>query len=181
MKFQIKRFSEVSSTNTLAREFAEKKFKEGLVLVADYQTEGRGKPGRKWVSPPGKNLLFSVLIRPPLAPAAAPMLTQIACRSVAKVLKKDLGIDSAFKRPNDILVRGKKICGVLVESVSNTRKIESVVIGIGLNVNAAAAELVEGAVSLKEIKGKEIDRGRLLESLLARLKDDLREIYDPPT
>src|SRR3989338_8343996 len=109
LKFKIRHYPEVDSTNTLAKEFASQQAKEGLVFTADYQTAGRGKPGNQWISPKGKNLLFSVLLRPPVTPARAPHLTQIACRSVSKVLQMH-GIESTFKRPNDVMVNGRKIC-----------------------------------------------------------------------
>ena len=181
MKFQIQHLKEASSTNTLVRQFADEGAKEGLVLVADYQTQGRGKPGRQWISPPGKNLLFSLLLRPPVPPSKAPLLTQIACRSVAKVLKNSLGIDSTFKRPNDILVQGKKICGVLVETASGSNgKLQSVVVGIGLNVNADSTALSPEAISIKEIKGQIVDRQKLLDEILFQLKNDIQVLYANP-
>ena len=181
MKFQIKRYKEISSTNNLAKEYAAKNLGEGLVITADYQTEGRGKPGRKWISPPGKNLLFSLLLRPPMPPHRAPLLTHIACRSVADVLKRKYGLASTFKRPNDILVRGKKICGVLVEASSGSNgRLESAVIGIGLNVNAQIGDLPDGATSMKEIQGKIFDRRKILRDLLAQLKKDLKRAYAHP-
>jgi biotin-[acetyl-CoA-carboxylase] ligase BirA-like protein len=140
--FTIRHFKELRSTNTHLQKLAAEGAEEGLVIVADYQTEGRGKPGRQWISPAGKNLLFSVLLRPPISQAEAPMITQIACRSVAAILKNEFGLDPAFKRPNDILINGKKICGVLTESSSSLTQLKSVIIGIGLNVNATADELV---------------------------------------
>ena len=177
MKFDIRQFEEIPSTNTLALELASKQAEEGLVIVADYQTKGRGKPGRKWVSPRGKNLLFSLLLRPEIPPGRAPILTQIACRSVAKVLLEHYGISSTFKRPNDILVTGKKICGILVEASSSASgTLDCVVIGIGLNVNAQTRELVPEATSLKELTGKEISRENLLHEILNQLQEDLKSL-----
>lgn len=174
--YEIKRFDKLESTNTLAHQMAEEGAAEGLVITADFQTGGRGKPGRTWTAPAGKNLLFSVLLRPPVTPAHAPIITQIACRSVAKVLNKH-GIASAFKRPNDVMVNGKKICGVLTESATKDYKIESLVIGIGLNVNAEGREMVPEAISMKEAAGKSFDREEILKELLAELKNDVRELY----
>jgi len=177
MQFNIQHFEEIPSTNTLALELASKQAEEGLVIVADYQTEGRGKPGRKWVSPRGKNLLFSLLLRPAVPPSRAPILTQITCRSVAKVLTEQYGISSTFKRPNDILVGGKKICGILVEARSSASgTLDCVVIGIGLNVNARPQELVPEATSLKELTGKEISRENLLHEILNQLQEDLKTL-----
>ena len=174
--FTIHYFDEVSSTNTLAREYAEQGASEGLVLVAEYQTEGRGKPGRKWISPAGKNLLFSLLLRPSIAPSRSPIITQIACRSVAAILKEH-GIESTFKRPNDILVNGKKICGILVESSTAGERLDYVVIGIGLNVNAEQEELIPEATSMKIISGRLHNKEELLQKILRQFQFDTEELY----
>ncbi len=175
--FQIRHIPEVSSTNTAVLEEAKQGAKEGLVVHADFQTGGRGKPGNVWVSPRGKNLLCSILLRPPLRPDQAPFLTQIACRAVAKVLKEKYDIDSVFKRPNDIMVGSKKICGTLVESLSSQNKLEAVVIGIGLNVNAVASELPKEAVSMTMITGKTYSREAILDDILGELLDKVEELY----
>ena len=177
LEFVIEHFSEVSSTNTLARQRAEQGSPEGLVIAADFQTEGRGKPGRTWISPSGENLLFSVILRPPIKINEAPLLTQIICRSVASVLK-ETGIESTFKRPNDILVAGKKICGVLVEAVSQGKKLQSVILGIGLNVNADPAHLVPDATSMKAVTSKTYDLEVLLKKVLSQIKKDVLVFYD---
>ena len=136
IQFKIRHISEVASTNTVALEEARQGTPESLVIITDHQTAGRGKPGCQWVSPKDKNLLCSILLRPPFKPSQAPMLTQIACRAVAKVLKEKYDIASEFKRPNDVMVESRKICGILVEALSSASKLEAVIIGIGLNVNA---------------------------------------------
>lgn len=178
MKFRIHHFQELPSTNSLALQYASAGAAEGLVLVADYQSSGRGKPGRKWLSPAGKNLLFSLLIRPPIPPHRAPLLTQIACRSIAAILKKSCRLPTTFKRPNDLMVRGKKICGVLVETSSKSNgHIESAVIGIGLNVNASSGSLLPTATSIRAETGKRYDRRKLLQRSLAQIKKDLKGIY----
>ncbi len=175
-QFTVKRFKELESTNTFTRQMAEEGAEEGLVIVADFQTGGRGKPGSQWVSPAGKNLLLSVLLRPRVAPNKAPMITQIVCRSVAKVLGQH-GIISTFKRPNDVMVHGKKICGVLVESCTESDQLESVIVGIGLNVNAENREMVPEAISMKEVKGHDLETEKILEELLLCLKSDLGDFY----
>ena len=142
IRFQVEKLTEVTSTNTLLLERARQGASEGLVILSDHQTAGRGKPGRQWLSPRGKNLLCSILLRPPLSPAQAPMLTQVACRAVAKVLKEKYDIVSEFKRPNDVMVGSQKICGILTEALSSSAKLEAVVVGIGLKVNAEASGLL---------------------------------------
>ena len=179
--FKIRHVAEVTSTNTMVLEAAKQSAQEGFVLVADHQTAGRGRPGRQWLSPPGKNLLCSILLRPPLSPAQAPMLTQIACRAVAKVLKEKYAIASEFKRPNDVMVRSQKICGTLVEAVSSPAKLEAVVIGIGLNVNADASELPPEGTSMKVLTKKVYSTQEVLGHILAELGQKVDELYKTGT
>lgn len=179
MLFDIRRYNEVTSTNTMCREWAAQGEKEGVVILADYQTEGRGKPGNVWESPRGKNLLFSILLRPKMAVNQSPIFTQIACRAVASVLKEKYGLKPAFKRPNDVLVDGKKICGVLVETSSAGNRLDAVIVGIGLNVNAARKELFPGSTSICEETGKLIDRQILLDQILDRFNQDLDRPLTP--
>lgn len=181
IQFKIRHIPEASSTNTTALEEARRGTPEGLVITTDYQTAGRGKPGLQWVSPKGKNLLCSILLRPPLKPSQAPMLTQIACRAVAKVLKEKYDIASEFKRPNDVMVGPRKICGTLVEALSSASKLEAVIIGIGLNVNAEKSEIPEEAISMKLITGKTYSRDEILGNILEKLALKLEEFYSTKT
>lgn len=177
--FRLCRFKSVGSTNTLARQLANDGAGEGLVLTAEYQSEGRGKPGRTWLSTKGQNLLFSLLLRPAISPAKAPHLTQIACRSVSAVLKREYEIASTFKRPNDVMVQGRKICGVLTESSSGSNgKLDHVVIGIGLNVNESPSELGPKAICLREVLGKKVKPLSMLNKILRQLRKDLQSFYD---
>jgi BirA family biotin operon repressor/biotin-[acetyl-CoA-carboxylase] ligase len=169
-------FPELESTNTHLIQLAKTGAPEGTVVTTDFQTGGRGKPGREWVSPKGKNLLFSVLLRPPVSPAKAPMLTQISCRTVAAVLKKH-GIESTLKKPNDVMVDGKKICGVLTEASSRENRVESVVVGIGLNINATQKELIPEATSMRILTGREFPRDQILQDFLEQFKTDLKSFY----
>ena len=177
-KFRVRRFKEIDSTNAAAFRHAREGAPEGSVFVADYQTHGRGKWGRKWVSGRGKNLLFSLLLRPQFKAHYAPWVTQVACRSVAQVLQKKFGLHPTFRRPNDVLVGGKKICGVLVEAQGRSNgKLESLVVGIGLNVNAAPPEeSVPGATSLARETGKRQSKSPLLKALLTQLRKDLGKL-----
>ncbi len=176
-RFKIHRFKQVDSTNSVALRHSRHGAPSGSVFVADYQTRGHGKWGRKWVSPRGKNLLFSLLLHPRLKASEAPGVTQIACRSVAKVLRKRFRFLPTFKRPNDLLVRGKKICGVLVEAQGRSDgRVESLAIGIGLNVNVPQKELVPGATSVREERGKKESRSPLFRAILQELRKDLEGI-----
>lgn len=181
-RFKIHNFKELPSTNSYAIKRAGQGGLEGEVFVARFQTSGRGQFERKWVSAPGENLLFSILLRPSVSPQAAPLVTQIVCRSVANVLKESYGIDSKIKRPNDILVNGKKICGILVESSSrNSKAIDYLVIGIGLNVNQAPGGVSPAAIAIKELTGKRVGVKKVLKEILEQLKTDLKGYYASPS
>ena len=181
IRFEILHILEVNSTNTVALEEVKKGVDEGLVIITDHQTSGRGKPGRPWISPVGKNLLCSILLRPPLSPSQAPMLTQIACRAVAKVLKEKYAITSKFKRPNDVMVGLKKVCGILVEAVSSASKLEAVVIGIGLNVNAEASEIPLEGISMRLVNKKTYPIQEVLGHILDALGPKIDELYETGT
>jgi len=170
--WQIQHFEEVSSTNSLLMEAAKSGSPEGLVFVADYQSEGRGKPGNQWISPRGQNLLCSVLLRPMSTVDQAPIITLVTCKSIANLLQVAYGLESSVKLPNDVLVSGKKICGVLTETYSQSDIIQAAVIGIGFNVNATQDELPETATSLKISCGKSFDIQAVLRRILEKIDSD---------
>jgi BirA family transcriptional regulator, biotin operon repressor / biotin---[acetyl-CoA-carboxylase] ligase len=177
ISFRVEHLRETTSTSTLVLERARKGEPEGLVIMAEHQTAGRGQPGRKWESPERKNLLTSILLRPPIAPAKAPMLTQIGCQAVAQTLKSHYGILATCKRPNDVMSDGKKICGILTEAITMGSHLEAVVIGIGLNVNADLNELPAGATSMRILKTQNYEVHNVLENLLGTLKEKLTIFY----
>jgi len=179
--FQVRHVPEVTSTNTVVLEEATQGATEGLVVLTDHQTQGRGKPGHTWLSPRGKNLLFSALLRPPLRPDQIPLLTQIACRAVAKTLKEHYGIESEFKHPNDVMIGPRKICGTLVEALSTSNKVEAAVIGIGLNVNAESSELPDDGISMKNLTGQTYSIEEILEFILEELSNKITELYKTGT
>jgi len=109
------------------------------------------------------------------------MLTQITCRAVAKILKEKYAIASEFKRPNDVMVGPRKICGTLVEAISSTSKLEAVVIGIGLNVNAEASELPPEGISMKSIKSVTYSVEGVLNFILSELGLKIHELYETGT
>jgi BirA family biotin operon repressor/biotin-[acetyl-CoA-carboxylase] ligase len=126
---RVLRFAEVASTNTLALTHAEDAANDGLVIWADHQTAGRGRFERTWLSPPGHGVLLSVLLFPPDALRLPSMLTALAAVSVCEAVYATTQLQTRIKWPNDVLIRGRKVCGILVEQ----RK--GAVIGIGLNVS----------------------------------------------
>ena len=142
---------------------------EGAVAVADEQTEGRGRLGRSWQAPAGTSVLVSVLLRPAVESPRLPELSLVAGGAVAEAIADVTGIDPAIKFPNDVLVAGKKVAGILAESSEGR-----VVLGIGVNVNQTAEELPRDAqtepTSLAIEAGDRVDRGDLIAAILLRLE-----------
>ncbi|MBI2083443.1 MAG: biotin--[acetyl-CoA-carboxylase] ligase [Deltaproteobacteria bacterium] len=164
--FKIYRFREIDSTNAEAIRRARDGEPAGSVFVADSQNEGRGREGRRWESPAGKNLYVSFLLRPEVRPVEAVEITQM----VAAVVRETLGREVVIKRPNDILIDGKKVAGILCEMSSEGDKTSWVVVGIGINVNTDpedfSPEVRETATSLKIAFGREFDREGVLKKLI---------------
>src|SRR5512147_472545 len=150
-------FEVISSTNDHARELAEEGAGHGEVVIAESQTGGRGRRGRPWVSPPGRNAYFSVILRPDLPPSRAPELTLLASVALCDALRQ-ANVPAAIKWPNDLLVGDRKIAGILTELASEPERVHWAVVGIGVNVNAAAedfpAELRDVATSVRIERGE---------------------------
>jgi BirA family biotin operon repressor/biotin-[acetyl-CoA-carboxylase] ligase len=142
---------------------------EGTVAVADEQTEGRGRLGRSWHAPAGTSLLFSTLLIPAVEPARLPGLSLIAGSAVAEAIALVSGLEPEIKFPNDVLVRGRKVAGILAESSEGR-----VVLGIGVNANQDTVELPEDTqtepTSLRLELGHRVDRAELLAAILSRLE-----------
>jgi BirA family biotin operon repressor/biotin-[acetyl-CoA-carboxylase] ligase len=159
----------VTSTNDLAKELARSGEEEGSVVVAEEQTRGRGRVGRSWLSPRG-GLWFSLILRPSIAPQEAPRITLIFGAAVAKTLRRLYHVDANIKWPNDVLIREKKVCGILTEVEAELDVLTFLVAGVGINANnsteAFPEEIREGATSLKEELGRSVDRNELLAELL---------------
>jgi BirA family biotin operon repressor/biotin-[acetyl-CoA-carboxylase] ligase len=184
-RLQTKRFGrrtffsrEATSTNDWGKELARLGVEEGTVVVAETQTSGHGRLGRQWVSPKG-GLWFSVVLRPELSPSEAVGLVFMAGLSVAEVLHRKYGLKVETKWPNDVLVNGKKICGVLVEMSTIGTKVSFVIVGVGINANfdveqSFSEPLLAGATSLKEELGRKVR----LERLLGDLLEELENAYD---
>jgi BirA family biotin operon repressor/biotin-[acetyl-CoA-carboxylase] ligase len=135
---QIHCEKEITSTNQLAQKMAAEGASEGLVVLAETQTAGRGRMGRRWESPAGVNVYCSILLKPQIPPRQAPQLTFLSAVATAEALKELYGIDARVKWPNDILVGGRKIAGLLNELSAETEQIHALVLGIGINVNMTA-------------------------------------------
>ena len=167
-RYSIRHQETVDSTNNWAKEEAGRGAPEGTVLIADSQTAGKGRRGRSWESPAGTSVYMSLILRPQIAPERASMLTLVAGLSVVQTIREQLGLDAMIKWPNDAVIFGKKICGILTEMNVGASGIEYVVVGIGINVNTGAfpEELADKATSLWLEYGKQIDRQALLEAVL---------------
>lgn len=169
-------YSEVDSTNTQLKKLAQEGAQEGLAVIADTQTQGKGRRGRTWMSSPGKGIWLSVLVRPHLHPALSQSLTLAAavavCRALASLKIMGLGI----KWPNDIMVEGRKLCGILTEMAAEGENVSWVIIGVGVNVNHKEEdfpqELSHTATSVKMALGEkgELERCRLAANLLNELE-----------
>src|SRR5574341_1887809 len=124
-------FDEVGSTNEVASELARNGAPEWTIIIADSQSKGKGRLQRRWISPPGVNLYMSVIFRPRIAAKDAPLLTLVASIAVAQAIKNEVD-DTLIKWPNDVLIKGKKVAGVLTGMQSSQDKVDFVIVGIGV-------------------------------------------------
>jgi BirA family transcriptional regulator, biotin operon repressor / biotin---[acetyl-CoA-carboxylase] ligase len=162
-------FSELPSTNEHLKELTKKNLPEGVVIIAETQSKGKGRKQRQWISTEG-GLYFSVLLRPPLPPQKAMLATMATSIAMAKAIRETTGIQVRIKWPNDLLYEGKKICGVLTELSAEMDQITYMIIGVGINVNnMIPVELCSFATTLQAIGGKKISLADLLTSCLSNL------------
>jgi len=164
---------EVGSTNDWAKELAELGAEEGTVAIAETQTAGHGRLGREWFSPRG-GLWFSVIFRPEMSPSEAIGLVFVAGLAVAEVLREKYDLKVETKWPNDVLVNGKKVCGILAEMNTKGRAVKFVVLGFGVNANFLVEKvfprsLKEVATSLEKELGQKVQLEELFKGLLERL------------
>lgn len=174
---QIQFLEQTTSTNNQALSLAYKGAPEGTAVLADSQTGGKGRMSRSWFSPPGKNIYTTVILRPEMDPALSPQVTLIAGVAVAELLDQYCPGRVTLKWPNDVLIGGSKVCGILAESRSSAVRIEYIVVGIGININMQENELDESlrriATSLKIETGRDFIR----EEVAARLYESLEKWY----
>jgi BirA family biotin operon repressor/biotin-[acetyl-CoA-carboxylase] ligase len=166
-------YRETASTNDIAWQFASEA-REGVTIFAEKQTQGRGRRGRTWIDSDGKSLLMSIVVMPGLLAEDFNVLTVLGAVAVCRTLQVSCGLKPTIKWPNDVLVSGKKICGILVETRQDDNKAPSTfVIGIGLNVNLTREQLPEilrdHATSISMELGNEIERTEIARQLLRNL------------
>ncbi|MBE0446549.1 MAG: biotin--[acetyl-CoA-carboxylase] ligase [Actinobacteria bacterium] len=166
------------STNDLAKELANGGAEEGTVVVAEEQSHGKGRLNRSWVSPPG-GIWLSVILRPQVPPSEASRFTLLAGVAAAKAIET-LGIKPEIKWPNDILIGGKKVCGILLELSAQPDRVDCLIMGFGVNANVdmnkIPQESRERAITLASFLGKEIDRRQLVADLLLKLENEYRRL-----
>lgn len=158
-------FDTIDSTNTKAQELAEKGYQSGTLVVADKQESGKGRRGRSWVSPSGTGIFMTLMIKPDINPNNASMLTLVAALAVAKAITSVTGEEALIKWPNDIVVNGKKVCGILTEMNAQFDYINHIVVGIGINVHNESfpEEISQMASSLMiEAGGKRFHRAQII-------------------
>ncbi|SFB17689.1 BirA family transcriptional regulator, biotin operon repressor / biotin-[acetyl-CoA-carboxylase] ligase [Cohnella sp. OV330] len=170
----------VTSTQDVLRELAEEGAPEGTLVIAERQDNGRGRMGRSWVSPPGRGVSMSLLLRPDVPLQLAPQLTLLAAVALCRSLGRETGLPIGIKWPNDLLVDGRKISGILLESATEDERLRYVAVGLGIAVNLDAddypEELLARAVSLKMAAGRAFDRTALIAAVLLEF-EQLYAVY----
>lgn len=178
----IRVFSETTSTNDIVDKLARDGVKEGVVVFAESQTKGRGRLGRKWISPSKKGLWFSILLRPELRPPEMTRLTISSATALRRAIQSQTGLRAEIKWPNDILIRGKKVAGILTELSAELDRVKYVILGIGVDVNLShsefPAELRKLATSLKAELGKPVSRAGLAIAILKELDRDYSAVMN---
>lgn len=167
-------FDTIDSTNNYAKSMGDSDNSNGALVISEEQTGGRGRLGRSFISPKHKGIWMSIILKPNLNPQDAAKLTQIAAAAVVLAIK-ELGINAQVKWPNDIIINGKKLCGILTEMSAELARINYVVVGIGINVNLDKDDLKDDlkdiATSLKIQKKSAVNRKELLASILNCFED----------
>ena len=169
-------YETVDSTMDVAFRLGSEGAAEGTVVIAEGQTKGRGRRGRTWLSPKGKGIYFSIILRPELMPNEIARLTLLSAVAVAQAIKKLAAVNVAIKWPNDLLIDDKKVAGILTELSAEADLVKFVVVGIGVNVNSLSGHLPDGATSLrKEAKGP-ISRLELTKEILREMEGRYLEL-----
>jgi len=168
----IELYDAIDSTNRRAAEWAREGAPDGAVVLAERQTAGKGRLGRRWFAPAGSSLLMSIVLRPEIQPVQAQRMTMICSLGAAQAIEQVTGLRPALKWPNDLLLSGKKLGGVLTELGVSGGRLTNVIVGMGLNVNLALDQLPEAMsppTSLLAELGRLVDRHVLLLSILSRI------------
>jgi BirA family biotin operon repressor/biotin-[acetyl-CoA-carboxylase] ligase len=161
-------FNKIHSTNLHAKQLIKENIEEGTIVISDVQTKGRGRKDRFWHSPIG-GLWFSIVLYPNLSSKSGMLITMTASISIAQAIKEVVGLDAEIKWPNDLLIKNKKVCGILTEIDADLQKIKYAIVGIGINVNNKIEDdLKNTAISLKQEIDKKISKVNFLKSVLEK-------------
>jgi len=173
-------FEQTTSTNDVVEKLARDGVREGVVVFAESQTQGRGRLGRKWVSPAHQGLWFSILLRPDFRPQLATQLTVASATALRRAIELQTGLAPEIKWPNDILLGGKKLAGILTELSAELDRVRYVILGIGVDVNLTAAafpaDLRKTATSLRIETGRPVSRAELAVHILRELDRDYARV-----
>lgn len=176
----IRVFEQTTSTNDVIEKLARDGVNEGVVVFAESQTRGRGRLGRKWISPTRKGLWFSVLLRPEMRPQETTQLTVASATALRRAIQSETGLKPEIKWPNDILIDGKKVAGILTELSAELDRVKHIILGIGIDVNQDVdefpAELRKTATSLRIESGATVSRAGLATTILRELDHDYQRI-----
>lgn len=177
---EIRYIERIDSTNEYAKKLASKGCPDGLTIIAGQQTDGKGRLGRKWMSPADSGIYISFLLRPPMAPAETQIFTLAAAAAAAGAIYLSTGIRAGIKWPNDLVIDGKKVCGILMEMNCESDRVNHIVLGIGINYSQDAGEfpeeLMDKAISLKMAADGRKKDGIKSPSKLALIRTVLREL-----
>ena len=166
---RIHYFPEIGSTMDVAIKLARKGAREGTIVIAEAQAHGRGRLSREWLSPKG-GIYFTLILRPRISPAYAPRINLMASVAVATTIKKLFGLNAELKWPNDVLIEGRKVCGILAEMDAEMDVVKFVNVGIGINANTSVLQFAKTATSLKDVLGREISRKEFLSVLFREIE-----------
>ena len=166
---RIHYFPEIGSTMDAARELARKGAGEGTIVIAEAQAHGRGRLSREWLSPEG-GIYFTLILRPSISPAYAPRINLMTSVAVAATIRKLFRLNAELKWPNDVLIEGRKVCGILAEMDAEMDVVNFVNVGIGINANTSVPQFEKTATSLKDMLGREISRKEFLSVVLVEIE-----------
>jgi len=179
---RVQRFSAVTSTNDVAREMVSRGDRIGALVVADHQTAGRGRRGRRWFSPPGVGLWATWIVSPPLEGKALFTLGLATAVGICKAVEQGYMARPAIQWPNDLLLDGRKFCGILVEVMRDRKGAHVALIGMGINLNQQRGDFPPSLrgipTSIREVTGKAVDRKRFLEEIKSPLRREVQCVFD---
>lgn len=172
----------VDSTSQQIKLLAQQGAKSGTIIVAEQQTNGKGRLGRQWCSPFGTGLWFSILLRPQILPEKIAGITLATGLAVCNAIRQYTNLNAQIKWPNDVIIGNKKVCGILTEMVSQSNKIEYVVVGVGINVNTLNFddEISCKATSLAKELGKNINREDFFAHVLDKIQEEINKYLSSP-